>query len=417
MVNLFILLFFFSLPLFSQLENENINKESQNNFFVKCLTFSNEDTIKTRVDVYIQVPYSSIQFVVDGNSYLAHYEVAINFLTSDGNSVLERLWNEEIRVSQFQATQSKYAYQLSQRTLPIAPGNYIVRVQIRDKESKQQSTNIQSLIIPSYSSINFGMSDIMLVNRITEKNNVRSIVPNVSSIFTKQNEKTFIFFELYNVLQNDSVEITYTIKNEKREQLYNLKKTYRSEGKKTQILEMVDTTQYSLGKYLLEVAAKNLTKNISFAVGWEVVPFNFNDLELAIKQLEYIAPEKEYDAMEDAETQSEKEKLFRAFWKKRDPSPDTDYNEFMEEYYRRVNYANKNFSHYSQGWRTDRGMVYIVLGSPSNIERHPFDIDSKPYEIWSYYDFSRDVVFIDETGFGDYRLASSIWDLLQRYKK
>jgi len=60
--------------------------------------------------------------------------------------------------------------------------------------------------------------------------------------------------------------------------------------------------------------------------------------------------------------------------------------------------------------------VFIVLGSPNNVDRHPFDYDSKPYEVWSYYEFNRQVVFVDETGFGDYKLLTPIWDLLHRGK-
>jgi hypothetical protein len=62
------------------------------------------------------------------------------------------------------------------------------------------------------------------------------------------------------------------------------------------------------------------------------------------------------------------------------------------------------------------GMVFILFGSPSNVERHPFDIDAKPYEIWTYYDFNRSIIFVDETGFGDYRLLTPVWDLINRLK-
>ena len=48
---------------------------------------------------------------------------------------------------------------------------------------------------------------------------------------------------------------------------------------------------------------------------------------------------------------------------------------------------------------------------PNNIERHPFDIDAKPYEIWTYYEQNREFVFVDATGFGDYRLQNPMWDL------
>lgn len=52
------------------------------------------------------------------------------------------------------------------------------------------------------------------------------------------------------------------------------------------------------------------------------------------------------------------------------------------------------------------GMVYVTLGSPNNVERHPFEYDSKPYEVWDYYDINRRFVFVDQTGFGDYRLVT-----------
>ena len=106
----------------------------------------------------------------------------------------------------------------------------------------------------------------------------------------------------------------------------------------------------------------------------------------------------------------DKRRMFNEFWKKRDPTPKTDYNELMEEYYSRVDYANKNFGHYMEGWKTDRGMVYIIFGIPNNIERHPFDMDAKPYEVWTYYEINREFTFVDATGFGDYRLMNPIWD-------
>jgi len=86
----------------------------------------------------------------------------------------------------------------------------------------------------------------------------------------------------------------------------------------------------------------------------------------------------------------------------------------MEEYYRRVDFANANFGTFIEGWKTDRGMVYIVLGPPNDIERHPFEAGSKPYEIWSYYTINREFVFVDYSGFGEYRLVTPFWEVLDR---
>ena len=95
-----------------------------------------------------------------------------------------------------------------------------------------------------------------------------------------------------------------------------------------------------------------------------------------------------------------------------DPSPGTEENELMDEYYRRVDFSNANFGTMQQGWQSDRGMVYIILGAPNDIERHPFESDGKPYEIWTYYRINRDFIFVDTTGFGDYRLVSPFWDIV-----
>jgi hypothetical protein len=88
----------------------------------------------------------------------------------------------------------------------------------------------------------------------------------------------------------------------------------------------------------------------------------------------------------------------------------------MEEYYRRIEFANTNFTSYIEGWRTDRGMVYITLGPPNDIERHPFESESKPYEIWSYYRYNREFVFVDYSGFGDYRLIAPSLEALDQIR-
>ena len=151
-------------------------------------------------------------------------------------------------------------------------------------------------------------------------------------------------------------------------------------------------------------------------VRWQGVPHSVKDLDLAIEQLRYIAKDEEFSALHAAKTPEEKQSLFNEFWKKRDPNPNTPRNERMEEFYARVEYANKHFSHYIDGWRTDMGMVFIIFGPPNNVERHPFETDTKPYEIWSYYDLNYSILFMDETGFGDYRLQTPIWELWQRVR-
>ena len=100
------------------------------------------------------------------------------------------------------------------------------------------------------------------------------------------------------------------------------------------------------------------------------------------------------------------ENLFFQFWKKRDPTPETEYNELMEEYFGRVDYTNEYFdASWRPGWETDLGMIYILFGTPDEIQRtNPRSSSSAVYQIWYYYRVNKQFVFKDQNGFGDYRL-------------
>jgi GWxTD domain-containing protein len=83
-----------------------------------------------------------------------------------------------------------------------------------------------------------------------------------------------------------------------------------------------------------------------------------------------IAPE-EKAAFLRMKSDEEREKFIEQFWARRDPTPGTAKNEFKEEHYRRISYANQRFAGDGPGWKTDKGHVYILFGPPDEIESHP----------------------------------------------
>jgi GWxTD domain-containing protein len=106
----------------------------------------------------------------------------------------------------------------------------------------------------------------------------------------------------------------------------------------------------------------------------------------------------------------EKTEKFKLFWEALDPTPGTIDNELMEEYYRRIAFSLEAFTVIQEGWKTDRGMIYILFGPPDEIQRGPFELDRKPYQVWQYYHLGKNFVFKDQTGFGDYKLDQSYLD-------
>lgn len=104
------------------------------------------------------------------------------------------------------------------------------------------------------------------------------------------------------------------------------------------------------------------------------------------------------------------------FWEKRDTDPDTEFNEFREEFYRRIEFANERFREGIPGWKTDRGRIYIYFGEPDQQELRP--MVSNPalsgftgYILWQYYRYGFAVMFVDKRGDGAYTFEPYVGDL------
>ena len=100
----------------------------------------------------------------------------------------------------------------------------------------------------------------------------------------------------------------------------------------------------------------------------------------------YIITTEERKAFKALATDQEREKFVEQFWLRRDPTPGTPENEFRDEHYRRIAYANSRFTTSIPGWKTDRGRIYIQYGPPDEIESHPSANNKKgfPFEQWRY---------------------------------
>ena len=137
----------------------------------------------------------------------------------------------------------------------------------------------------------------------------------------------------------------------------------------------------------------------------------------------YIITDEERSAFKRFATDEEREQFIEQFWLRRDPSPDSQENEFKEEHYRRIAYTNERYASGIPGWKTDRGRIYITFGPPDEIESHPsggtyerpFEegggtTSTFPFEKWRYrwiQDIGSDIMieFVDPTMTGEYRMT------------
>lgn len=134
------------------------------------------------------------------------------------------------------------------------------------------------------------------------------------------------------------------------------------------------------------------------------------EIDQEFQEARYIATSNEISQYQKLSGAEPKRIFIYDFWKKRNTNPVSQVNSYRQTYMERVAYANAHFGvGKGQGWSTDRGRVYILYGPPDEIDRHPNETDSRPYEIWYYNSIEGGVnfVFVDRTGFGDYTLVNS----------
>ncbi len=137
------------------------------------------------------------------------------------------------------------------------------------------------------------------------------------------------------------------------------------------------------------------------------------------EEVVYIITAKEREVFLKLQSDREREMFIEAFWKQRNPNPGAPRNEFREEHYRRLQYANETYGRGTSlpGWKTDRGRIHIILGPPKNIEGYENVSNVYPTQIWFYLGdpalglpTAFNVIFFKKDGMGDYIVYSPVDD-------
>jgi GWxTD domain-containing protein len=418
-----VLAIFVSFQIFAQVEQSSdaYNKLGLPAFYYEILNYKSDNPTTTRVDVFIQVPFNSLQFIKDGTGFKAEYTVTVSVYDKEKETLLtEKLWSEKISSQEFDQTHSRSNFNLSLKSFSLAPGEYVFVISVEDKDSRKKSFYEVNFKVKEFES-RIDVSDILFVGNKMMVSGKEKIFPNISKMISTAEGKLSVYAEVY----SDSatpVLLKYYISTKDKKAI--VEKTSERDLQKgiNRISLETDSLALPLDNYVFTLAIDDLNSSLKvtsskgFFSRIEGVPPTITNVDKAISQLIYLATTSELDSIKEGKTGEEKLDRFLNFWKAKDPNKSTPENEAFNEYYRRVEYANAHFTHYTEGWKSDMGMVYIILGAPNSVDRHPFEYDSKPYEVWEYYQINRQFIFVDNTGFGDYRLTTPFYNDLERYR-
>ena len=398
---------------------------------------ADEETRDARVDVYVEVPFNSVTFLSSSTGFAASYEVTAEAHRVDqrerrGGLVQTRTWEATARTEFFAQTRSADLTDLSTSTLSLPPGRYLLNVRLRDTASNSVSSSEQLLIVRDISG-SVAVSDLVLLRDYDADSG--TISPIVGANLDTDAAGFTLFYEVYARAPVD-IEVRQEVRRvvsgnrsllrsvlgigrdrdeSEGDVTYQRTEPRRVAAGRNASLIDIPMADLKAGDYIVRLDLLDTNGSLIdtaeriVTVRWSGLDEHIRYLDEAIDQLRYIAKDREIRYIREARTREQRLTRFREFWDKRDPTPGTERNERMEEYYYRVNAANQRYTHLRDGWQTDRGYVMVIFGEPDYVER-PLNFDVRPYEVWYYYRIGRRAIFIDRSGMGDFELMVPIWD-------
>ena len=292
------------------------------------------------------------------------------------------------------------------------------------------------------------ISDIQLASKMVQSSenktsifykNSYEVIPIPNVVFGKTQPALFFYTEIYNLqselLKSELIKMEQLLYNSKGKMLKEkVKYLTRNSNTRVEVGSLILST-YPTDTYTLVIALIDSVGNTGVTTAKKFYVYNPDivvqdtfevsttavlssafgsmseeELEDLFDKSKYLATKNELDKFNKLSNIEGKREFMFEFWKTKDAESGLNQNEYFRNYIQRVNISNERYSSMGKpGWKTDRGRVFLLYGEPTEIERYPNQIDTRPYEIWHYNEMEGGVYFIfaDITGFSDYTLVNS----------
>jgi GWxTD domain-containing protein len=376
------------------------------------------------------------------DDFLARGEILIELLNNDDVSVARHLRTLRLRKTRIPQEQDSTADVQGSVSFAVPPGTYTVFLNVEDRQSERSFTNRTQKVTTRSPLIGFDVSAPVFVEHPKSP---------ADRSFTALNRGTDVYFgerggHLYAVhfpSSSSGVLATYTLTLEPEQSALGVQEfrgdsllaipglavltasvddtlsassgdvryaiTNPSNGWTTVFLPLpLERLMPGMARLSVTFRADGVERTLdhTFRVLWLNQPAALRNMDLAIDALYHIASEEEMGTFRTF-SQSRSIQRFFEFWRKKDPDTTTAYNELMVEYYRRVDNSIRQYSlgNETNGYKTDRGRIYILYGSPTDTRRL-LTPNRFPREVWTYVSLKRRFIFEDQRRNGDYRLIT-----------
>ncbi|MGD9487640.1 MAG: GWxTD domain-containing protein [Calditrichaceae bacterium] len=398
-----------------------INRRPAINFNI----FVNNDHIvnNPHVSLAVAIQNDVLQFERKGSEFKSAFQTTIAIRSKEGEqTILTETFSEDVVIENFEETNSRHKYQYklykltdlnSSGIIKLVPGEYECLLEIRDliskktynskrpfsvkkksAEEKYQTSEVTFLIknptniddiplLPSFSAIDFAGDNYAYLRLMAVPDD--SLVINVRMYRTRKLEDQLIHQEFISVIPDSEI----------ADIIYKMPSNLLEEGEYK--------IRFSTGGEKYPV---NQVKE--FSVVWFTKPVYLYRTDLALRPMKYLLKEDELKNVKKMNA-DKMTAWFTNYWKEKDPSPETVYNELQDEFYQRVDEANRKFlSRFKEGWETDRGQIFLLYGEPQKIENRRYATSTVPYIVWLYNEGKVSFIFVDQDKNGEFRLLKNV---------
>ena len=345
-------------------------------------------------------------------------------------------WQDTIWVETFEETKSRFRHVQGLMQTEITPGSYHYSLQLsRGGSVREQSSTLRNLTVQPADSIS--SRDMILLSGLQESGeNYSAELLNFGSNVLYGQDYTLLIRMTNSDFSTDEVRFYLDIHRQAMPgdgEEWNLRQTI--ELNDSHLIRIHDPHFFS-GQENLGFSFQNSSDGVLYAAveipnselensrfrlslmrddaeeplatrtvnsQWLDMPVSLYNLDVAIDMMRFILSDTQMREMRSGSAAA-REARFREFWQERDPTPETEFNELLAEYYRRIDHAFNRFTTFQNpGFDTDQGRAYIIYGPPVRTERR-LPANAPAREIWEYP--GRTLIFEATTGFGDFRLIS-----------
>ncbi len=358
----------------------------------------------------VSIQNDKLQFEKKDGYYQSRFRITVAIRQKD-KLVTQNTWDEHVNIQNFKETNSRSEYQYRMYRLPVFDrdwdgphvGRFQFFLEVRDLVSNQISRFKKKFVIER--DMDPASTEIAFLRRPCKGD---TILLTGSGTILKFSHPAWAYLRVKNTKAGKLLFNARIYENDKKIGNKLIYQKFYEINSDSGIFDLCFSLPYDSldeGKYLLRISTDTWKKERKFQVVWFAKPTYLYRYDLAIRPMQYLLDKKTYKRVRHL-SYDELKKWFKAYWKKRDPTPGTVYNELMAEFFRRVAQANKKFStRHREGWETDQGRIYILYGEPTKIEDHRYATETHPYQVWVYGD-SLQFLFVDKNGNGEFNLIT-----------